>query len=62
MLISHSATGAQRVCELAEEIGLVNVIAGEFDIYPKRLKRKNKLRTSKVNKLIGMEFTTGRSF
>ncbi|MDY2986789.1 MAG: phenylalanine--tRNA ligase subunit beta [Peptoniphilus sp.] len=57
--ITSAKLAVQRVCELAEEIGFANVIAGEFDIYPEKVEEKKiKLRTSKVNKLIGMEFTT----
>lgn len=57
--ITSTKLAVQRVCELAEEIKFADIIAGEFDIYPEKVEEKKiKLRTSRVNKLIGMEFTT----
>lgn len=57
--ITASKLAVQRVCQLTEEIGFAKVIAGEFDIHPKKAEeRVIKLRTQRVNKLIGKEFTT----
>lgn len=57
--ITASKLAVQRVCELTEQIGFAKVVAGEFDICPNKIEEKKiKLRTQRVNKLIGREFTT----
>lgn len=57
--ITAAKLAVRRVCQIAECIGCAKVVEGEFDIYPNKFVEKTiKLRTQRVNKLIGHEFTT----
>ena len=52
-------TAADRVCQLVELLGAGTVVAGAVDVYPEEMKPvTTKVRTERVNKLLGIELTT----
>lgn len=49
---------AERVCQLVEEIGAGKVVKGIIDVYPNKREEKTiRLRTEKVNSLLGIDLT-----
>lgn len=49
---------AERVCQLAEEIGAAKVVKGVIDVYPNRREEKSiSLRPEKVNSLLGIKLS-----